>query len=136
MRFDIQVHLDVVSINRSKQHREFFHVPLEGWQQVPGFEGLIDELVLADNLDPETRTGSRTRLARWQPGTLLPEPVKHDYREEILVLEGDLVVGCGSDGNGGEVFEAYSFATRPAEIWHGPFTTRTGCLQFELDIYE
>jgi hypothetical protein len=126
-----------------KQHREFFAVPLDGaalgdvrWQPVAGHEQWISEMILADNLDASTRTGSRTRLARWQPGTLLPEPVMHDYREEILLLSGDLVVGCDAQGNGGEQFAALTFASRPAGIWHGPFTTRTGCLMLELDIYE
>ena len=132
-----------MSDRRSKQHREFFSVPLAGaalddvrWQPVSGFEEWIDEIVLADSLDPHSRAGSRTRLVRWQPGTLLPEPVRHDYREEILVLSGDLVVGCDSGGSGGESVEPYAFATRPADIWHGPFTTRTGCLMLELDLYE
>ena len=132
-----------MSGTRSKPHREFFAVPLAGaaledvsWRPVPGYEEWISELILADNLDPETRTGSRTRLARWQPGTLLPQPVAHDYREEILLISGDLVVGCDAHGIGGEEFSALTFATRPAGIWHGPFTSRTGCLMLELDIYE
>jgi len=118
-------------------------VPLTGsvlgdvrWQRVAGHEEWISELILADNLDERTRTGSRTRLARWQPGTLLPAQARHDYREEILLISGDLVVGCDSMGNGGEQFAPLTFATRPAAIWHGPFTTRTGCLMLEFDIYE
>ncbi|MEA2677953.1 MAG: hypothetical protein QOJ81_2094 [Chloroflexota bacterium] len=128
---------------RPKQHREFFAVPHDGaalgdvrWQPVSGHEGWISEVILADNLDEQTQTGSRTRLARWQPRTLLPEQVRHDYREEILLLSGDLVVGCDAEGNGGEQFEPLTFAARPAGIWHGPFTTRKGCLMLELDIYE
>ena len=128
---------------RQKPHREFFRVPLDGvavddvrWQPAAGHEGQIAELILADNLDPVTRTGSRTRLVRWEPKTLLPEPVQHAFREEILLLSGDLVVGCDARGSGGEVFEAYTYATRPAGVWHGPFTTRSGCLMLELDIFE
>ena len=128
---------------RSKHHREFFAVPLDGaaledvrWQPVVGHEEWISEMILGDNLDERTGTGSRTRLARWRPRTLLPEPVRHEYREEILLLSGDLVVGCDAEGNGGEQFAALTFATRPAGIWHGPFTTTTGCLMLELDIYE
>src|SRR3954453_3800968 len=122
-----------VSAPVGKQHREFFALPLSGyalpevgWQVVPGTAGLIDELILADNIDADSRTGSRTRLTRWAAGMLLPQPVRHDYREEILIVSGDLVVGCDPDGQGGEAFTPLSFATRPAGIWHGPFTTRTG----------
>ena len=126
-----------------RPHREFFAVPLEGdvgddasWRQVDGFNGKIDELVLSDTLDHESRTGSRTRLTRWAPGILLGGLVEHEYREEIFLLDGDLVVGCDGDGNGGEFFHAYTFAGRPAGIIHGPFTTRTGCLMLEFDIYD
>ena len=36
----------------------------------------------------------------------------------------------------GQTFSAYSFATRPAGVDHGPFTTRLGCLMLELDLYD
>ena len=128
---------------RPKGHREFVQLGLDGsvsgevqWQHARADQGGVTELVLADNLDPATRTGSRTRLVRWDAGTLIALPVRHDYREEIVVLEGDLVVGCGADGRGGQAFTAYSFATRPAGVDHGPFTTRLGCLMLELDLYD
>ena len=106
------------------------------WQPVPGHVAGITQLVLGDSLDPATCSGSRTRLIHWAAGTLMPEPVAHDYREEILVLEGDLVVGCNPDGSGGITFTEMAFATRPAGVRHGPFTTRRGCLMLELDLYE
>ena len=131
-----------MSERRDKGHIEFAPLSLDrgaagnSWQPVPGHVAGITQLVLGDNLDPATRTGSRTRLIHWAAGTLLPEPVTHDYREEILVLEGDLVVGCDADGSGGTAFTKMAFATRPAGVAHGPFTTREGCLMLELDIYE
>ena len=71
-----------------KPHREFFRIA-EGaaqtggaaWVPVPGYAGWIDEQILADNLDTATRTGSRTRLARWQPGATVAAPVIHDFNE-------------------------------------------------------
>jgi hypothetical protein len=65
-----------------------------------GYKGCITELILADNLDPVARTGSRTPLARWQPGTLLPGPVRHDFHEDVFLLSGDLIVGCDAEGRG------------------------------------
>lgn len=106
------------------------------WQSVPDHAATISQLILADNLDSASRTGSRTRLIRWQPGTLLPLPVEHEYTEEVLVLDGDLVVGCDEAGAGGEVFEKYSYACRPPGVPHGPFTTRAGCLMLEIDCYD
>jgi hypothetical protein len=130
-----------MSASRDKGHREFMQLAVDDsangdWQPVPGHVPGITQLVLGDNLDPGTRTGSRTRLIHWEAGTLLPEPVQHDYREEVLVLEGDLVVGCDPDGTGGTTFTKHAFATRPAGVPHGPFTTRQGCLMLELDLYD
>ena len=120
---------------RTKPHREFFRIALDpsqagdcSWTPVPGFEGAIDEMILADDLDPTARTGSRTRLARWQPGALLPEPVVHDFHEEVFVVSGDLIVGCDAQGRGGERFDACTFACRPPGVLHGPFTSRGGCV--------
>jgi len=126
----------------SKPHREFFRVALDaasgaagGWAPVPGYEGQIEELILADNLDAASRTGSCTRLARWQAGALIAEPVIHDFHEEVLVVEGDLVVGCDAQGRGGERFDAYTFACRPPGVRHGPFTSRGGCVMLEFQYY-
>ena len=131
-----------MSERRDKGHVEFTPLALgqgaagNAWQPVPGHVTGITQLVLGDSLDPQTRTGSRTRLIHWAAGTLMAEPVTHDYREEIVVLEGDLVVGCDPDGSGGTTFTPHAFATRPAGVAHGPFTTRQGCLMLELDLYD
>jgi hypothetical protein len=131
-----------MSAARDKGHREFAHLALDraahesAWRPIADHVSGITELLLADSLDGATRTGSRTRLVHWAAGTLMAEPVQHDYREEILILEGDIVVGCRPDGSGGTTFRPLAFATRPAGTPHGPFTTRQGCLMFELDIYE
>ncbi|HUP83078.1 MAG TPA: cupin [Candidatus Limnocylindria bacterium] len=132
-----------MSARRKKGHIEFTQLLLDrgsaaggGWQPIDGHAPGITQLVLADNLDPHTRTGSRTRLIHWAQATLLAQPVQHDYREEILILEGDLVVGCEPDGSGGTTFTELAFATRPAGVAHGPFTTREGCLMLELDLYD
>lgn len=129
-------------MHKPKPHREFFRVALDApalndvcWQAVPGYGGHIAELILADNLDPDHRTGSRTRLTRWQPGTVLPAPVCHDFHEEVFLVSGDLVVGCDAQGQGGERFDAYTFACRPPNAWHGPFASRTGCVMLEFQYF-
>lgn len=124
---------------RIPSHREFFRLAIEAgqagesdWRPVPGFEGTIDEVILADTFDAPARTGSRTRLARWRAGALLPQPVVHDFHEQVFLVAGDLVVGCDAAGRGGERFDAFTFARRPAGVLHGPFTSRTGCLMLEF----
>lgn len=121
----------------TRVHREFFSIDRSdaAWRPVPSSAGRIEEIVLADNLDPATGTGSRTRLARWSAGALIDRPVVHDFHEEVLIVEGDFVVGCDAEGRGGERFGPYTFACRPPGALHGPFTTRQGCLLFEIQYY-
>ncbi|MBT2336364.1 cupin [Variovorax paradoxus] len=123
-----------------KRHREFFEIRPDAdsteWSPVACAAGCIEELLLADNLDDAVRTGSRTRLARWSAGALIDRPVVHDFHEEVFIVEGDLVVGCDAEGEGGEPFGPYTFACRPPGAVHGPFVSRTGCVLFEIQYYE
>jgi len=121
-----------------KPHREFFAIDPERarWSPVPGTVGVVEEIVLADSMDPGSRTGSRTRLARWSAGARLEHAVIHDFCEEVFVVEGDFVVGCDAAGAGGESFGPYTFACRPPGVWHGPFASRTGCVLFEIQYYD
>ena len=125
------------SVTRPKLHREFFAVDRAdaAWTAVDSTAGRIEEIVLADNLDAASGTGSRTRLARWSAGALIDRPVVHDFHEEVFIVEGDFVVGCDAEGQGGETFGAYTFACRPPGALHGPFTSRTGCVLFEICYY-
>jgi hypothetical protein len=123
-----------------KRHREFFAIRPDAesteWSTVPCTAGRIEELLLADNLDTAARSGSRTRLARWSAGALIDRPVVHDFHEEVFIVEGELVVGCDAEGEGGEAFGPYTFACRPPGAVHGPFVSRTGCVLFEIQYYE
>lgn len=124
----------------TKLHREFFAIHPDAasteWAPVASSAGRIEELVLADNLDTTACTGSRTRLARWAPGALIDRPVIHDFHEEVFIVEGDFVVGCDAEGQGGEHFGAYTFACRPPGVWHGPFASPKGCVLLEFQYYE
>lgn len=124
----------------SKRHREFFAIAPDAasteWTPVASGGGRIQELLLADNLDPASRTGSRTRLARWSAGALIGQPVIHDFHEEVFIVEGELVVGCDAQGEGGERFGPYTFACRPPGVWHGPFASPQGCVMLEFQYYE
>ncbi len=123
-----------------KVHREFFELALGAattpWSPTYSCAGLIEELVLCDNLDLEAKTGARTRIARWHPGALLSSPSVHDFFEEVLVFQGEFIVGCDAAGVGGIAFQAHTFACRPPGAVHGPFTSRLGCMMLEFSYYE
>lgn len=121
----------------NRDHREFSHVDLKtGWEAVPGYPSGVWRMTLADSLNIDQKSGRSTRLVRFDAGAVLPRAVLHEHCEEVFLYQGDLVVGCDKNGEGGEVFIAPTYAIRPEQIPHGPFTSRQGCLMLELHYFE
>lgn len=119
-----------------KEHREFFTVDLtQGWEVPPGYPSGIEQIILAGHLDETARTGNRTRLLRFHPGTYTTTPFVHDYHEEVYLLSGDLIVGNNENGNGGTAFPPNTYACRPPGTPHGPFKSEEGCLILEIHYY-
>ena len=64
----------------NKPHLEFHSVDMNaGWETPPGYPAGIEQKILAGTLDEANKTGSRTRLLRFQPGIHTAEPFVHDY---------------------------------------------------------
>lgn len=121
----------------AKPHLEFFRLDLDdGWETPPGYPDGIQQKILASDLDEDAKTGSRTRLLRFQPGVFTTEPFVHDHWEEVFLVEGDLTVGNDAEGNGGESFTGSTWACRPPGAFHGPFRSDGGCLLLESHYYE
>ncbi len=120
----------------NKLHREFHAVDMgAGWNVPPGYPAGIEQKILAGALDEAGRTGSRTRLLRFQPGVYTTAPFVHEYWEEVYLVEGDLTVGNDAEGRGGEGFAAGTYACRPPGAVHGPFKSNSGCLLLEVHYY-
>lgn len=115
----------------SKPHKEFHQLDLTtGWATPPGFQNdQFQQRILASDIDEKNKTGSRTRLVRYEPGAFLPQVFVHDYWEEVYVLSGDQTVGS-------EQFHAHTYACRPPGIPHGPFGSKQGCIVLEFHYYE
>lgn len=123
----------------SKPHIEFLKIDSkEGWRKPPGYPPTLEvyEKILASDIDEENKTGSRTRLLRFEPGQFTIEPFVHDHWEEVYVVSGDLTVGNDENGEGGESFSAPTYACRPPGVWHGPFKSEHGCLLLEFHYYD
>jgi len=120
-----------------KAHREFFALDFaaQGWQTPPGYPPGFTQKILASDLDETDKRGHRSRLLRIEPGSYTTQPFVHDHWEEVFLFQGDLIVGNDAGGRGGEQFHAPTYAVRPPGVLHGPFTTRTGCILFELHYY-
>jgi len=123
-------------MGKGKPHLEFMKLDMdEGWETPPGYPPGMQQKVLASDLDEEGKTGSRSRFLRILPGTYSTAPFIHDHWEEVYLYEGDLIVGNDINGNGGEKFDAPTYACRPPGVYHGPFKSDNGCVMFELHYY-
>lgn len=121
----------------NKPHLEFHKLNLnEGWETPPGYPAGIKQKILASDISDKEKTGSRSRLLRFDPGEYTTEPFVHDHWEEVYLLQGDLAVGNDKNGQGGEVFLAPTYACRPPGAFHGPFRSDNGCMLFEIHYYD
>lgn len=111
-------------------HREFLALRLDGpWTPVEGYPPGIWYQELAGDL---ARHAMRARLVKFDAGAYTTAPVVHATAEVVLIFAGDLVVGSDGAGRGGITYAAPTFAIRPAEVAHGPFASRGGCVMLEL----
>ena len=108
----------------------------EGWETPPGYPEGMKQKMLASDLDEDRKTGSRTRFLRIEPGCYSTQPFIHDHWEEVYLFEGDLIVGCDENGDGGEQFFAPTYACRPPGVFHGPFKSDKGCTMYETHYYQ
>jgi len=121
----------------NKPHLEFHRIDLSsGWQSPQGYPPDIRQKILASDIDEPHKSGSRTRLLRFEPGAFTTAPFVHDHWEEVYLISGDLIVGNDAAGKGGEAFEAPTYACRPPGTWHGPFKSERGCLLYEIHYYD
>jgi ChrR Cupin-like domain len=120
-----------------KGHQEFHALDMnDGWHSVPGYPPGFHEKILAGSLDEKNKRGNRTRLLRIEPSAFSTTPFVHEYWEEVFLLSGDLIVGNDAQGKGGEPFQNYTYAVRPPGTYHGPFTSKGGCLLLETHFYD
>lgn len=121
----------------NKPHLEFFPIDMnDGWASPPGYPSGIKQKILASDIDETKKTGSRSRLLRFDPGAFSTVPFVHDHWEEVFLFTGDLTVGNDKDGKGGEPFAPLTYACRPPGVYHGPFKSEKGCILFEMHYYD
>ena len=118
-----------------KRENVFFHaVDMTG-----GFESrgdgneTIAVKVLSNDLDTDAKRGHRTRLLRLAPGAVTPEAHAHGYWEEIYIIEGEMTLHDGTDGE--KTVSAGHYAARKPGVMHGPVRSETGCLMIDFCWY-
>lgn len=121
----------------NKPHIEFERLDMTlGWEIPQGYPSTIQQKILASDIDETRKVGSRTRLLRFAPGAFTTTPFVHDHWEEVFLISGDLSVGSDSSGMGGESFVSFTYACRPPGVHHGPFSSKQGCILFEMHYYD
>jgi hypothetical protein len=121
----------------NKLHDEFKTLDMSvGWEVPAGYPQGIKQKILSGALDEDARTGSRTRLLKFDPGVFTTAPFVHTYWEEVFLVTGDLTVGNNEKGEGGESFKPFTYACRPPGAFHGPFKSETGCILLEVHYFD
>src|SRR5882757_5037402 len=94
-----------------KEHREFFNIDLSsGWETIaPG----IEAKTLAGSLDEAAGKGHLNRLARWAPNAEIDAVREHAFYEEVVVVEGTLLVASQEPPHR---FEAFHAPASPAAL--------------------
>ena len=110
----------------AKKEQEIHEVDSIPWTPVEGTPGAYEKVL---NVDPET--GSVSRFLRFEPGTRTHEMMKHDFHEEILVLEGTLI-----DTRKNLELKAGYYGYRHPGMEHGPYYSPDGMMTFEVRNYE
>ena len=119
-----------------KPHKEFHALDMEhGWHVPEGYPSGIEQKILSSDINETGKNGGRSRLLRFKPGTYTVTPFIHDHWEEVFLFQGDLSVGTDANGEGGEQYVAPTYACRPPGVHHGPFSSKNGCLLFEIHYY-
>ncbi|WP_349237870.1 cupin domain-containing protein, partial [Xanthobacter autotrophicus] len=120
-----------------KIHDEFHTLDLAtGWEVPPGYPEGIKQKILSGALDEENKSGSRTRLLKFDAGVFTTKPFVHEYWEEVFLVTGDLTVGNDDKGEGGESFSPFTYAVRPPGAFHGPFKSDKGCMLLEIHYFD
>lgn len=121
----------------NKLHDEFKTLDMSvGWEVPSGYPQGIKQKILSGALDEDARTGSRTRLLKFDPGVFTTAPFVHTYWEEVFLVTGDLTVGNNEKGEGGESFKPFTYACRPPGAFHGPFKSEAGCILLEVHYFD
>ena len=107
----------------NKPHLEFHRLDLDhGWATPEGYPSGIQQKILASDIDERRKTGSCSRLLRFDPGVYTTAPFRpRPLGVKSTCCRGDLTVGNDAMGQGGESFQVPLYACRPPGAYHGPF---------------
>ncbi len=114
-----------------KPELEFFKPDNIPWEPVVGSAqmGAGGPGVTQKVLSKDER-GGVTRLLRFEPGVETKETLRHDFWEEVWILEGELL-----DLAKQQTFTAGMYACRPPGMPHGPYRVTQPTMTLEMRYY-
>lgn len=106
-----------------KKEMEYFDADVNiPWTPVEGLpDGVMEKIFSIDEY------GNKSRLLKWPVCEVAGKTLEHDFWEETYILEGSLYDHLHDK----HYLKGY-YACRPPHMKHGPYTTSTGCLLFEI----
>lgn len=110
----------------AKPEFEFFDVNRLEATPVAAQPGLTERIL---SHDPES--GDYTRLLYFPPGIETSGVQRHDFWEEVWIVEGAIY-----DTTLQQNFTAGMYACRPPGMPHGPWRSPEGCTTFEVRYYK
>ena len=105
-----------------KKDLEFFDVDSIPWKPIDGLPGQSERILAGDPNGP-----NQSRMLRFEPGTVTPDTLTHDFWEEVWIVRGSL-----RDLRLDETFHAGMYACRPPGMPHGPWEASDVCETFEV----
>jgi len=115
-----------------KPELEFFRPDNIPWEQVTGSAqmgaggpGVTQKILARDE------KGNVTRLLHFVPGVETKDTLRHDFWEEVWILEGEL-----TDLAKRQTFTAGMYACRPPGMPHGPYRVGQPTTTLEIRYYE
>ena len=87
----------------------------------------MKEMILSK--DPET--GAYTRLVYFAPGFKISVALKHEFWEEVFVIDGHMI-----DYGTNTIYPKGCYALRQAGVTHGPFGSEIGCTLLETTWFD
>ena len=96
------------------------------WTPLEGAPGMYEKILA---IDPDT--GDYTRLLKMEPGVEINKEISHDFWEEVLLIEGE-IVDCRRD----TVVSVGFYCCLPPGTVHGLVKCPKGAITFETRYYK
>ncbi len=105
------------------------------WNAPVSFDAGIEQVIIKNTLDEINKSGVRTRFVKFNAGAKTNVKFIHDYHEEVYLIDGDQILLDPETLASKIKYSKGDYFLRPAGTYHGPFSSESGCILFEIHYY-